>query len=213
MSTLRDQLDQARDAYHQARYPGDLASELLTFKLSIESLDSAAAAPRAVGRLRWAWAAGTASAAAAALVAAFVLSSGTSDLPFGTPQTGNGVVAFDEAGLGVGGWASRGGRPSLSIEPGLQLFATPRGWDALRGWDLAAGNTTLIGAQGTAFGRDGADRRGDGLMLVDFPTSSSAWTSQEPLNGIPADLRWQLEQLSLQQPLLPRGDHRPARPQ
>jgi len=95
MSNLRDQLDRAQAEYHSAAYPGDLASELLTLRLTgsdtqniARPVGSSAASSGVVTKNRWFWATGTGSAAAAALVGAFILSSSTTDIPVGPGSAG-----------------------------------------------------------------------------------------------------------------------------
>lgn len=219
MSNLRDQLDQAREAYHKARYPGDLASELLTLKLSVDSLYAAPANPRSAQRLRWAWAGGTASAAAAALVAAFVLSSRTQDLPLGVSPTGVGarLSADESAVVGSGAPGTSGSRPMFVIDIGPRpVVAGQRsgdgfrgiepvgGWDLLRSWGFQLGHAAPPGGRDAVHHRsEGGATRPDGAVLVDFTVP---WTPATPPDAWPATSglsRLNIEPLSLERPARP----------
>lgn len=153
MSNLRIQLDRAKAEYHSAEYPGDLATELLTMR--IPSGASAVSVGARVTRNRWFWAAGTSSAAAAALVGAFMLSSSTSNM------TGDyGIVG------GNAGYVFSPTRGSVTTEP-----ATPNPFVLSSTPVPPAGNRFLLDDRGNA--RSGNPRFGRGIELVESPASRS----------------------------------------
>jgi hypothetical protein len=94
MSTLRTQLDQAKARHNAAKYPGDLASDVL----GAPSLKLPMAKPSTASRVFWLL--GSGSALAASLLIAFYLTSG---LPGGAPARNSAqpnAVAGQVAGSG-----------------------------------------------------------------------------------------------------------------
>lgn len=95
MNTIRNQLDRAKAEYHSARYPGDLASELLNLQLP-NTTDSAAGrlpATASAGR-RWGggatgwWVMRGSAVAAVVAVGVFLMNGrGPNPGPYGSPET------------------------------------------------------------------------------------------------------------------------------
>lgn len=76
MSTLRKQLDQLKAQHEAARYPGDLAGEVLPpLQAPMRITPSADASVKPVTANRWFWALGSSSAVAASLIVGFLLTS------------------------------------------------------------------------------------------------------------------------------------------
>jgi hypothetical protein len=100
MSTIRNQLEQAKADYFVARYPGDLAGELLTVHLSLES----ARRREREARQRWWWAGGAGGAVAAAVVAAFLV--------MGQPDAGPDNGGAGKAGSGFVWYPTQFGLPA-----------------------------------------------------------------------------------------------------
>lgn len=186
MSTIRNQLEEARDAYQSARYPGDLASELLSLKLTAHTISKPQmAVAGAVTRNRWFWAGGTTSAAAAALIAAFMLSSRTQDLNLGNPAGNPAVFSGQETA----------GYP-FSPRRGNSSFGLPSDE-----FQLVTGPAPIAG------NRFQLDRRGDGTQLAEFGVPARG---SEPSPRPPFELVAHPDQLWLQP--IPRGQTPANRP-
>lgn len=107
MNTLRNQLDEIKARHEAARYPGDLASEVLP---AMRLTPAIKAAP--VTANRWFWALGSVSAVAASVVVGFVLTARGPGgaAPVGTDRVTNGVTNGVSAGADA---VAREGEPKV----------------------------------------------------------------------------------------------------